>query len=269
VDSLERCFPWSLLQIGGPVLKSGMCLGDNWSHSLGAAAETVHREFGAWLEEPPEVGQIQIWGFGGLSFSVGPWIWDTLEPPRPSTWMNTRSRILYWSQSSWIRGDEFSGRRIFAGTYSPITEWCNCAPYPRSHPWDIISGWLLPSHALPPAIIYILFWGISYNSRGRSGIDRGNGCRDTGRRGRIKGGGCGLLRIDDLGASAMVTLVMDSSICVLLEVARLTLWSDWSPCFTVASEARSHRDSTGGSWSKTWALDVLPPGIGILWTRVS
>jgi hypothetical protein len=29
---------------------------------------------------------------------------------------------------------------------------------------------------------------------------------------RSKGGGCGLFRIDELGASAKVTLVMDSSI---------------------------------------------------------
>jgi hypothetical protein len=30
--------------------------------------------------------------------------------------------------------------------------------YPRSHPRDIISGRLLPSHALPPAIYYYIFY---------------------------------------------------------------------------------------------------------------
>jgi hypothetical protein len=44
-----------------------------------------------------------------------------------------------------------------------------------------------------------------------------------------------------LELSAKVTLVMDSSICVVLEVALLTVGSDWPPCFTVASEARSYR----------------------------
>jgi hypothetical protein len=49
------------------------------------------------------------------------------------------------------------------------------------------------------------------------GIDRanrGSGCRGTGWRARIKGGGCGLFRIDELDASAKVTLL----ICVILEV---------------------------------------------------
>jgi hypothetical protein len=45
--------------------------------------------------------------------------------------------------------------------------------------------------------------------------------QDTGWRTRIKGSGCGLFRIDKLGASAKVTLVMDSSICV----AFLAVWS--------------------------------------------
>jgi hypothetical protein len=33
----------------------------------------------------------------------------------------------------------------------------------------------------------------------------------------IKGGGCGVFRIDELGASAKVTLVTDSSIRVIME----------------------------------------------------
>jgi hypothetical protein len=39
----------------------------------------------------------------------------------------------------------------------------------------------------------------------------------------IKGGGRGLLRINEFGASAKVTLVMDSSILVILAVVRLTV----------------------------------------------
>jgi hypothetical protein len=54
----------------------------------------------------------------------------------------------------------------------------------------------------------------------------------------IKGGRCGFLRIDELGASAK--MMMNSSNWVVLEVALLTVWSDWWPCFTVASEARCY-----------------------------
>jgi hypothetical protein len=40
---------------------------------------------------------------------------------------------------------------------------------------------------------------------------------------RIKGSGYGWFRIDELGASAKVILVMDSSIRVILEVVFLTV----------------------------------------------
>jgi hypothetical protein len=67
--------------------------------------------------------------------------------------------------------------------------------------------------------------------RARCGVDRGSGCRDTGWRTRIKGGGCCWFRIGELDAN--VILVMDS-IWVLLEVAFLAMWYDWPPCYSVA-----------------------------------
>jgi hypothetical protein len=59
--------------------------------------------------------------------------------------------------------------------------------------------------------------------------------------GKTKGVGCGCFRFDELGANAKVPLVMNRSIWVILEVALLTVWSDWPPCFTVASDARCYR----------------------------
>jgi hypothetical protein len=75
----------------------------------------------------------------------------------------------------------------------------------------------LPSHAFASRyilLIVILFVGVSSSVTTAEGgrVDRGSGYQDTGWRARIKGGGCDLLRIDELGASAKVTLVMDSSI---------------------------------------------------------
>jgi hypothetical protein len=55
---------------------------------------------------------------------------------------------------------------------------------------------------------------------------------------RIKGGGCGGFRIDELGVSTKVILVMDSSIWVIWEVAVLAEWSDCTPCCSVASDEK-------------------------------
>jgi hypothetical protein len=58
-------------------------------------------------------------------------------------------------------------------------------------------------------------------------------CWDTGWRARIKGS-IGMACLG-LGTSDKVTLAIDSCICIILAVACLTVWSDWPPCFTVAS----------------------------------
>jgi hypothetical protein len=64
-----------------------------------------------------------------------------------------------------------------------------------------------------------------------------------------KGGGCGLVRINVLGESANVTLVMDSSVCVSW---RLHSW----PCVLIGHLVlpwplmRDVTDAVGGRWSK-------------------
>jgi hypothetical protein len=89
------------------------------------------------------------------------------------------------------------------------------------------------------------------------GIDHGNrgsGCWDTGWWARIKGSGCGLFRIDELGVPRWLWWW-----AVILEDALQTVWSDWPPCFTLASDARCLLIPLVVVGAK-WACDVLPAG---------
>jgi hypothetical protein len=132
----------------------------------------------------------------------------------------------------------------------------NCAPYPGPIHGYHIGRAVIPSHALPPAILYNY---IFYFEEGSSSVTTAGGgaavrCQDTGWRARIKGSVCGLLRIDELDASVKVTLVMDSSIWVILEVA---LW----PCDLIGHLVspwplrRDLTDSVVGSWSVRHTTD--------------
>jgi hypothetical protein len=138
--------------------------------------------------------------------------------------------------------------------------------YPRCNPWDIISGGLLPSHAFasPRSILpylhaitnsnFILRECVHQLQRPRrcrscDRVSRG-GCRGNGWRARIKGGGCGLFRIDELGAIAKVTLVLDSSIWIILEVARCDLIGH--PPWHLT---RDVTDPVGGIVGTKWACD--------------
>jgi hypothetical protein len=116
-----------------------------------------------------------------------------------------------------LGGVALAGTVSLPGTKYSSSHFETALLYPRSNPWDIISGYYQAMRCLPQytymyrpiLLIYILFWGsefISYNGRG--------------------------------GAAIAVT-----SIWVILKVALLTVWADWPPCFTAASDARFYRFS--------------------------
>jgi hypothetical protein len=106
-------------------------------------------------------------------------------------------------------------------------------------------------------------WVHQLQPPGRGGIDRGNrwnGCWDTASGQGSKAVGVACLESTNW---VRVTLVMGSSIRVILEVALLTVWSDWPPCFTVAwGEMLPILPAV--SWSKV-SGDVQPAGIGMGW----
>jgi hypothetical protein len=123
--------------------------------------------------------------------------------------------------------------------------------YPRSNPWDIISGGLLPGHAFTSRVhvTAILLWESEFSYYGqltallgeRRSLQWLSGHRLAA---RIKA-----FRSNELGVSAKVILVMDSSIWVMLEVAFLAMWPDWPPCCSMASDTNA-TDCLGGSMSK-------------------
>jgi hypothetical protein len=133
-----------------------------------------------------------------------------------------------------------------------------------SNPWDIISGGLLPSHAFASRyilLIVILFWGsefISYIGRLIASLWwRRSPQWLSGHQlaARINSGGCVWFRIKELGASAKVILVMDSSIWVLLDVlfpGRVISVVPWP-------QTRNATDCLGGSWSKVSVLRITGP----------